>query len=90
MSIANTSNTENTTSTLTPEIIAMISNQLNEIHLGLASLMTTMDCLADSKSLTLSDTCAAALVLPMLTMVGNTYLQQLETVMLVIDKSLPA
>lgn len=68
------------------EIIAAVSAQLEEIHLGLASLMTTMDCLADSRTLELSDDAEASLVLPTLTFVGRAYLDKLETLMLLVER----
>ncbi len=72
------------------EIITAVSAQLEEIHLGLASLMTTMDCLADSRTFEESDAYEAAVVLPTLTFVGRAYLDKLETVMLFLGRSEPA
>ncbi len=72
------------------EIFAEVSAQLEEIHLGLSGLMTTMDCLADSRSLELADNSEPAMVFPTLTFVGRYYLDQLETLMLLVDKSKPA
>lgn len=72
---------------MTPEeIMSIVTAQLEEIHLGLASLMTTMDCLADSRSLELSDASEASVVLPTLTFVGRAYLDKLETVMLFLGR----
>lgn len=72
------------------EIFAEVSAQLEEIHLGLSGLMTTMDCLADSRTLELADNAEAAMVFPTLTFVGRAYLDQLESLMLLVDRSSPA
>ncbi len=69
------------------EIISAVSAQLEEIHLGLGSLLTTMDCLTDSRTFEASDECEASVVLPTLTFVGRAYLDKLETVMLFLGRS---
>lgn len=73
----------------TAEVLAMVSTQLEDIHLGLARLLTTMDCLADSRTLALSDFAASADVFPTLALVGRTYLDQMETLMQAVDNALP-
>ncbi len=68
------------------ETMSIVTNQLDEIHLGLIRLIETMDCLADSRTLESEGGIAAVSVLPTLSTVAGIYLEKLENIMLVLGQ----
>lgn len=64
----------------------IVSNELSEVYRGFSQMTTTMECLAESKSVAVGGCGVGSDVLDTLSIVTRSLLSKLEDVMLIIDQ----
>lgn len=68
------------------ELKAILTEGLSDAYHGFASLLVTMECLAESRTLMDGDTSDACAVLDLLSSYSRIYLDKLDTLMLLVGK----
>lgn len=65
----------------------IVSNELSEVYRGFSQMTTTMECLAESRTVAMGDEGVSADILDLLSTVARSLLDKLDGAMMLVNRS---